>query len=57
MGSFRREGSFQNRDRFLDGVRQKLEKLMGYKLIVVDPKTKDVLYGLGTLEKVATAKE
>jgi hypothetical protein len=32
----------------------KLEKLMGYKLIVVDPKTKDVLYGLGTLEKVAT---
>ena len=35
----------------------KLEKLMGYKLIVVDPKTKDVLYGLGTLEKVANAKE
>lgn len=35
----------------------KLEKLMGLKLIVVDPKTKDVLYGLGTLEKVATAKE
>jgi hypothetical protein len=35
----------------------KLEKLMGYKLIVVDPKTKDILFGLGTLEKVATAKE
>ena len=35
----------------------KLEKLMGYKLIVVDPKTKDVLFGLGTLEKVAQAKE
>lgn len=34
----------------------KLEKLMGYKLIVVDPKTKDILFGLGTLEKVATAK-
>ncbi len=29
MGSFRREGSFRNRERFLDGVRQKLEKLMG----------------------------
>jgi hypothetical protein len=34
----------------------KLEKLLSYKLIVVDPKTKDVLYGLGTLEKVATAQ-
>src|SRR5437868_14297686 len=29
MGSFRREGTFQNRDRFLEGVKQKLEKLMG----------------------------
>ena len=29
MGSFRREGGFQNRDRFLEGVRHKLEKLMG----------------------------
>ena len=29
MGAFRREGTFQNRDRFLEGVRQKLEKLMG----------------------------
>lgn len=31
----------------------KMEKLLGYKFIVVDPKTTDVLYGLGTLEKVA----
>jgi hypothetical protein len=29
MGSFQREGTFQNRDRFLEGVKQKLEKLMG----------------------------
>lgn len=33
----------------------KMEKLLGYKFIVVDPKTKDVLYGLGTLEKVASS--
>lgn len=31
----------------------KMEKLLGYKFVVVDPKTKDVLFGLGTLEKVA----
>lgn len=31
----------------------KLEKALGYKFIVVDPKTKDVLFGMGTLEKVA----
>jgi hypothetical protein len=35
----------------------KLEKLMGYKLIVVDPKTKDIVFGLGTLEKVAKAQD
>ena len=29
MGSFQRSGTFQNRERFLDGVKQKLEKLMG----------------------------
>jgi hypothetical protein len=29
MGSFQRSGSFQNRERFLEGVKQKLEKLMG----------------------------
>ncbi len=29
MGSFRREGTFQSRERFLEGVKQKLEKLMG----------------------------
>jgi hypothetical protein len=29
VGSFQRSGSFQNRDRFLDGVKQKLEKLLG----------------------------
>ena len=29
MGSFRRSGTFQNRDRFLEGVKQKLEKLLG----------------------------
>jgi hypothetical protein len=29
MGTFQRSGSFQNRDRFLEGVKQKLEKLMG----------------------------
>lgn len=33
----------------------KMEKLLGYKFIVVDPKTKDVVFGLGTLEKVATS--
>lgn len=31
----------------------KLEKLIGYKFVVVDPKTKEVLYGLSTLEKIA----
>jgi hypothetical protein len=35
----------------------KLEKLMGYKLIVVDPKTKDIVFGIGTLEKVAKARD
>lgn len=29
MGSFQRAGTFQNRDKFLEGVKQKLEKLMG----------------------------
>ena len=29
MGTFTRQGTFQNRDAFLAGVRQKLEKLMG----------------------------
>jgi hypothetical protein len=29
MGSFERSGTFQNRERFLEGVKQKLEKLMG----------------------------
>lgn len=29
MGTFQRSGTFQNRDRFLEGVRQKLEKLLG----------------------------
>jgi hypothetical protein len=29
MGAFKREGTFQNRERFLEGVKQKLEKLMG----------------------------
>jgi hypothetical protein len=29
MGSFQRTGSFQNRDKFLEGVKQKLEKLLG----------------------------
>ena len=29
MGSFQRSGTFQNRDKFLEGVKQKLEKLMG----------------------------
>ncbi len=29
MGSFQRTGTFQNRDRFLEGVQQKLEKLLG----------------------------
>jgi len=29
MGAFQRSGTFQNRDRFLEGVKQKLEKLMG----------------------------
>ena len=29
MGAFERSGSFRDRDRFLEGVRQKLEKLMG----------------------------
>jgi len=29
MGNFERSGGFQNRDRFLEGVKQKLEKLMG----------------------------
>jgi hypothetical protein len=29
MGSFQRSGGFQNRERFLEGVKQKLEKLMG----------------------------
>lgn len=31
----------------------KLEKLIGYKFVVVEPKTKEVLYGLSTLEKIA----
>lgn len=31
----------------------KMEKLIGYKFVVVDPKTKEVLYGLSTLEKIA----
>ena len=29
MGSFERSGTFHNRERFLEGVKQKLEKLMG----------------------------
>ncbi len=29
MGSFTRQGTFQNRDAFLAAVRQKLEKLLG----------------------------
>lgn len=29
MGTFSRQGSFQNRDAFLAAVRQKLEKLLG----------------------------
>ena len=29
MGSFQRSGTFQNRDKFLEGVKQKLEKLLG----------------------------
>ncbi len=29
MGSFERSGTFQNREKFLEGVKQKLEKLMG----------------------------
>lgn len=29
MGTFTRQGTFQSRDAFLAGVRQKLEKLMG----------------------------
>lgn len=29
MGQFTRQGSFKNREAFLTGVRQKLEKLMG----------------------------
>lgn len=29
MGSFERSGTFQNRERFLEGVKQRLEKLMG----------------------------
>lgn len=29
MGAFERSGTFRNRERFLEGVRQKLEKLMG----------------------------
>ena len=28
MGQFERSGSFQSRERFLEGVKQKLEKLM-----------------------------
>jgi hypothetical protein len=33
----------------------KMEKLLGYKFIVVDPKTKEILFGIGTLEKVSKA--
>jgi hypothetical protein len=29
VGSFERSGTFQNRERFLEGVKEKLEKLMG----------------------------
>ena len=29
MGTFRRSGTFQDREKFLAGVKQKLEKLMG----------------------------
>jgi hypothetical protein len=29
MGSFERQGTFQNRERFLAGVKEKLEKLLG----------------------------
>jgi hypothetical protein len=29
MGNFQRSGTFQNRDRFLEGVKEKLQKLMG----------------------------
>jgi hypothetical protein len=29
VGSFSRSGTFQNRDKFLEGVKQKLEKLLG----------------------------
>jgi hypothetical protein len=29
VGTFARSGTFQNRDRFLEGVKQRLEKLMG----------------------------
>jgi hypothetical protein len=29
MGSFQRSGTFHNREKFLEGVKQKLEKLLG----------------------------
>ncbi len=29
MGSFQRQGTFKDRGRFLEGLKQKLEKLMG----------------------------
>ena len=29
MGQFERSGTFQSRERFLEGVKQKLDKLMG----------------------------
>lgn len=29
MGTFQRSGTFRNRDRFLEGVKARLEKLMG----------------------------
>ena len=34
----------------------KIEKLLGVRLVAVDVKTKDVVYGIGTLEKMAKTK-
>jgi hypothetical protein len=35
----------------------KFEKLMGYKLVVIDPITRDVVFGIHTLEKIAGGDE
>ena len=47
---------FDNEDQKLRFL-AKFERLLGYKIIVADPVTSDILYGVGTLEKLAKSED